>query len=256
MEQTNYESKKIVCLSCVCYKSTTRIINAMDNQAYKYIMFVFAALFMLSCNNDVDEIGDFGYHLSFNCITADSLQVFENDYSPYVLDTTFADLHLRLMDSTSKNGNGERIEKIEHQISLFLDPKGDKYNGDMPIPVKYTTVECKSISIILYDGNNNLVGDITDKARFHFVGDPYDSSEDGLNIVIGADSLLVGKLDKGATIKDYLALCPMMFAEAHFIFPDLNKEIFEMGYHANIEIKLGNDKTLKAYSRNEHRFKE
>lgn len=38
--------------------------------------------------------------------------------------------------------------------------------------------------------------------------------------------------------------------------PDLNKEIFNRGYYAIIEMELSNDKKLKAYSENRNRFKE
>lgn len=231
----------------------------------KYYMYIIVTCFIVSCSkDDNDKIGENGFCLSFNNVPIDTLLVLENDYSPSVINTTCADLHVWMM-STSPNIGGnerfqslpiERVGKIEQQISHFLDPKGDKYNGMMPLPVNYTIVECKSISIVLYDENNNLVSDITDKARFHYIGDPYSPYEDGCNIVISADSLLIGKMKIGATIKDYLALNPMVFAEAHFLFPDLNKEIFNRGYYAIIEMELSNDKKLKAYSENRNRFKE
>lgn len=50
------------------------------------------------------------------------------------------------------------------------------------------------------------------------------------------------------TIADYLALHPMVFPDAHFVFPSLDKDIFAKGYYIRCEVELGNGKKLIGYS--------
>ena len=104
-----------------------------------------------SCSNNCNEesigLGDYGFHLSYRHVPTDTLQALGNDYSPNVIDTACADLRIRVMSSL-KDAVGYKtpqhyylngVKTIEREITSFLDPKGDKYNGMMPIPVSYTT---------------------------------------------------------------------------------------------------------------------
>lgn len=219
-----------------------------------------------SCSNNCNEesigLGDYGFHLSYRHVPTDTLQALGNDYSPNVIDTACADLRIRVMSSL-KDAVGYKtpqhyylngVKTIEREITSFLDPKGDKYNGMMPIPVSYTTEGCKSINIILYNKDDNYISNITEDARFYYVNDPYDRSEDGCNIIISADRILVGKIEPGTTIKEYLSFHPMVFAEAHFIFPNLKKDTFTEGNYVIIDIELINGRKLTTCSTNRSRF--
>lgn len=218
----------------------------ISDKYFRYIIVLIIACFLMSCGHV--PVGEKGWFLEFKHIPTESLRVVANDYISPSIDLPYADLRVRIMASTSSGQEGDKNPnkyKIEKLFSQFLDPNGNEYNGGMPLFVEYTTEECISISIDLYDTNHNLVGDITDKAQFYYIWDQY---EKGYNFFLNADCTLVGKIEIGMTIADYLALHPMVFPDAHFVFPSLDKDIFAKGYYIRCEVELGNGKKLIGYS--------
>ena len=143
-----------------------------------FIIIVLAACSKNS--DDLNEPGDYGYHLAFRHVPTDTMIVLENDYQPTIIDTSCADLHICIMSSlreelghlTPQHYFSKGDAEMEQQIKEFLDPEGKKYNGTIPIHIDY----CH----------------------------------------------------------------PMLFAQAHFIFPGLQKDIFANGNYVKVEIELAN----------------
>lgn len=211
----------------------------------------------MSCSSGDDIIiGNDGYHLTYIHQPSESLIAYHNDYSPKIIDTTCADLHIYVTSSlreqpgysTPQYYSIDGDKAIEIQLANFLDPNNDKYIGDVPIPVEYRTETCNSIRITMYDKNGSFISDITAKARFFYVNDPSDLSEIGQNIIINSEKNLLGKIKIGTTIKEYLSYDPFVFAEAHFIFDGIDQECFSNGNYAKVEIELGNGVILTSYS--------
>lgn len=207
---------------------------------------LFAIFAIESCDSQENAgFGDVGYHLAYRHVPAETLTLL-------VDNNQAAELHLFVLSSlkdsigynTPQHYYLQGEASIEKQIATFLDPEGCKYKGDMPIEVCYTTEECSGISIFLYDENRNFVSDITNKAQFSFCRDQYDASEIGCNLVIDKDCHLVGRVLPGLTIQEYMDYHPMLFAEARFLFPNLDKDVFSNGKYAVVEIELANGTKL------------
>lgn len=215
--------------------------------AIKTLFIVASAIVSLtSCDkNEEAPLCDKGYCLSYIHVPAETLHVSESLYAAYMAAPAFANLHVWVTSaltgySTPQYYYLDGEKEIELQISNFLDPEGDKYTGVMPIAVCYTTDECKSIKIKMMDKDNNFIEDITDEALFYNIYAISDINYNIANIVINADHQLVGRIETGTNIEEYLSLHPMVFTEAHFIFPNLKKDIFSDGTHAIVEIELSN----------------
>lgn len=223
----------------------------------RFFICLLATILMMSCSDENDTtVGNDGYHLSYIHRPSESLIAYQNDYSPNIIDTAYADLHIYVTSalreqsgySTLQHYSIDGDKEIELQLGNFLDPENDKYTGDVPIPVEYRTEACKSIRITMYDKNDTFISDITDQARFFYVNAPNDHSEIGQNIIINSEKKLLGKIKIGTTIKEYLSDMPFVFAEAHFIFDGIDKESFSNGNYAKVEIELGNGIVLSTYS--------
>ena len=223
----------------------------------RIFIYLFTAILVMSCNSENDTIvGNHGYHLSFIHRPSENLIAYQNDYSPNIIESTFADLHV-YVTSFLKEQPGYSMPQyysidgdkaIELQIENFFDPNNDKYTGDVPIPVEYRTQACKSIHITMYDKNDSFISDITDRARFFYANDPSDHSEIGQNIIVNSDKKLLGKIKIATTIKEYLSDNPFVFAEAHFIFEGVDKESFSNGNYVKVEIELSNGSILTSCS--------
>lgn len=215
------------------------------------------AILVISCSSENNTIiRNHGYHLTYIHRPSENLIAYQNDYSPDIIDTTCADLHVYVTSSLREQPSYSMLQHysidgdkaIELQIENFLDPHNDKYTGDVPIPVEYRTEACKSIRITMYDKNDSFISDITDQAHFFYANDPSDHSEVGQNIIINSDKKLLGKIKIGTTIKEYLSKNPFIFPEAHFIFDGIDKESFSDGNYAKVEIELSNGIILTASS--------
>jgi hypothetical protein len=140
-------------------------------------------------------------------------------------------------------------KEMENQIRDFLDPNGTLYPGGMvTTPIEYRTEVCKSIRITLHDKDSIFLSDITDLARFYFAGWRFEEVSYLARLLFTSDKKLIGTIKIGSTISEYLSYHPMIFAQSHFFFPKLNKNIFDNGNYAKVEIELENDTTLVAYT--------
>lgn len=218
----------------------------------KILLFVSAVIALASCDKEdglLPPPEDRGYHLLFLHSPAERVLAFENEYSTYTVDTACADLRVNVGClprevpgyRTPQPYYAESDKEIERKIAEFLDPKGEKFNGTMPISVTYTTEVCKAIRISLYDKDGVFISDITDGARFYYV---YTQYEIEFDLLINSEKKLLGRIAPGTTIKEYLSHHPMVFADAHFLFPDLDKETFAHGNYAKVEIELDNGTVL------------
>ena len=223
----------------------------------RIFIYLLTAILVMSCSGENDTIvGNHGYHLTYIHRPSESLIAYQNDYSPDIIDTACADLHVYVTSalreqpgySTPQHYSIDGDKAIEVQLANFLDPNNDKYTGDVPIPVEYRTETCKSIRITMYDKNGSFISDITDQARFFYANDPSDHSEVGQNIIINSEKKLLGKIKIGTTIKEYLSDNPFVFAEAHYIYDGIDKESFSNGNYAKVEIELSNGIILTSSS--------
>lgn len=217
----------------------------------KIIIPSFIIIVLAACSknsDDLNEPGDYGYHLAFRHVPTDTVIVLENDYQPTIIDTSCADLHICIMSSlreelghlTPQHYFFKGDAEMEQQIKEFLDPEGKKYNGTIPIHIDYTTEACQSIRFMMYNKDDIFISDITDEARFYYIYDPNSWEEEGQNLLIDSNGKLLGKIKMGTTIAEYLSCHPMLFAQAHFIFPGLQKDIFANGNYVKVEIELAN----------------
>ena len=229
--------------------SSVKIINMTLR---KFFYFGLVSIVLSSCSSKVEIEEDRGYHLYFLHSLPEQIRSFENRYSENDVDASCADLFVYVISlerasigyTTPQPYYIDGDKGIEQQIRDYLDPNGDKYNGTMPIPVFYNTEGCKQIHISLYDKDDTFLSDLTELARFHYVtGASSSSDEVGMNLLIDTSKKLLGKIAIGTTIQEYLAYNPMVFALAHFIFPDLSKAAFDNGNYVKVEIEL-NDGTI------------
>lgn len=221
----------------------------------KYYLFLSIVVAVISCNNHEESNSSInhGPHqgLVFIHRPAELIRAFGNDYTNDTV-ATCADVRigvtssLKIMPTYSKPDHYtiDGDKEVEEQIRKFFYPNGVQV-GMTGYTIEYRTEVCKSIHITLHDRENTLIKDITDMARFYYVWGPYE--EDFINrLIINSDRKLIGILELGSTVSEYLAYKPMIFANAHFIFPELPKSAFENGNYAKVEIELENGTTLVA----------
>lgn len=228
--------------------------NTISGRAF---LFLFTTMVVLSCNDSEKSFKwSGGDGLYFIHRPAENVYAYENDLDA---DTVIPCADLRIVVTSSlKEVPGystpqlytiEGDKEIEQQIREFLDPDGVLYPSGMASTViEYRTEVCNSIRITLHDKNNVFISDITDKARFYFSGWRYEEVSYFDRLLISSDKKLIGTIEIGSTISDYLSHHPMVFPQAHFFFPELDKKIFDNGNYVKVEIELGNDTTLVAYT--------
>lgn len=225
----------------------------------KFVLCTLCAFMIASCsNNDGDDlIGDYGYHLHFEHVPAETLIAHDNIIQHACLPNYFQYycVHLIVQSSLIDDPFGSNIPQhyylegipfIEKQLAAFIDPDDAEYHGSMPVVVKYTTVECLDITIGLYNRDKNLVADITDETQFSLCYGEYSVNESASNIIINKDCQVIGKIEIGTTIKQYLEFHPMLFAEAVLMFPTLDENAFGNGNYVVVEIELANGTKLTA----------
>lgn len=217
----------------------------------KIILCLFAIFAFTECDKDENTlIGDKGEHLHFYHVAPEMAVASCNDY--WVKDGSLT-IQVFLMSelreepsySTPQHHALPADADIEKKISLFLDPKGTLFNGDVPVTVDYTTEECESITISLFDKEDNLLSDETESARF-FYENIATNGEQLRNILINSDKEVLGYIPLNATIKEYLSYRPMVFASARFNFPNLKDTALDGDNYMLFEITLTNGTTLLA----------
>jgi len=224
----------------------------------RFVICSLISLIIVSCSKNTDMvIGDYGYYLLFKHRPTERIIVFDESDLQHFDNLSCLDLHV-LVTSEFREQIGYTIPQpyyiegekgIEQQIKDYLDPNGDKYNGSMPVIVEYRTEGCRQIHFSLYDNDDAFLTDLTDMARFHYVIGITSWDEDGMNLLIDTSKKLLGKIAIGSTIQEYLAYSPMVFAEARFIFPELEKSALDEGKYIRIEIELDDGRILTANSK-------
>lgn len=214
----------------------------------KYCLLILLIVLINSCSSEelIDE--DRGYGLEYCHVSTDTLFIKRNCYWGDDVDLSISDLQIIVSSKYEVGSSNYYLEgdyDIEKQLANFIDPDGTKYNGFLPVPVKYTTEVCKSIRITLYDKDDTFIDDLTNRARFYYLYGPYAKEEDGGNLLIDSNKKLLGRIKHGTTIKEYLSYKPMLFGEAHFIFEGFAKDAFNNDTYVIVEIELENGKILK-----------
>lgn len=226
----------------------------------KFLIFAFAALAIEACSDpkekEDERIGDYGFCLYFVHRPSETAYIYSYNFDRTQIDSC-ADLRV-VVTSSLKIIPGYTIPQyytiagdktIEQQLKDFIDPQKDRFNGTMPIVVEYRTEACKSIRITLYSEDGTQMSDITELARFHYVTGPNHREEDGQNLLISSEKKLLGRISLGTTIQEYLNHHPMVFPEAHFIFPQLDRNAFDDGRYVEVELALENGEVLVASSK-------
>lgn len=223
----------------------------------RFVTFSIIFMAITSCGNSEDVMvqGNYGPSLYFAHRPPEQIIIKDDHYLPISADLFCADLHLFVTSEFRKEFAGSSLvpyriegdEWIEQQIRDYLDPTGEKYNGSMPIFIEYTTEGCKRIRITIHDKDEKLLSDITDQACFYYVG--YTDEGKELNLLINTSKKLLGNIPIGMTIQEYLAQKPMVFTEARFIFPGVEKDALENGNYLRVEIELDGGKIITADQR-------
>lgn len=220
------------------------------------LLFCSALLFVVSCNQDRPAPGEEGYFLYFSNSPADTMVLRANSYladpeaNMNCLDLLISTVaYESLEDFDPKQYYSNANKEIENNISNYLlETTGMKFDGGMPLKVEYRTEICTDINILLFDKNDQLISDITDQARFHYVYSEFAMEDVVANLLVTSGKQDVHKIDLGSTISEYLSFEPLVFANAHFIFPELEKDILENGNYLKVEIQLDNGNILTSIS--------
>lgn len=214
------------------------------------------SLCLMSCAQDEAIDWDKGHFLYFSKSPSDTLLARTNCYlaepeanlnCPDLLISTVA--YEALEDFDIKQYYSAADKDIEQKISSYItEATGKEFDGCMPLKVEYRDETCTSITIELYDRNDQLISDVTDLARFHYVYSEYAVEEDVANLLLTSNGQDIRKIAIGSTINEYLSFNPIVFANAHFVFPGLEKSSFENGNYLKVRILLGNGQVLTSVS--------
>ena len=228
-----------------------RVLNRfkIDRMLRKIKLLLLSSMFILlgSCSqNNEQEIGDYNYRLVFNNRAVEVIKVnyeFENTDDSSKTDLN---LYVNVTNSSkdmedgvnSKNSNIPGNINIERQLTEILESGHSLFGGVMPIQIEYRTTECKSVRILLYDENDELVSDFTNRARFKQIPRPIDWLDLESGILISSNGDVLGLIPEDCTITEFLSYHPMAFALAHFVIPNANKELFTLASYIKVEIEL------------------
>lgn len=224
------------------------------------IIFLLTLGVFVSCNKKQPQIiapgANQGYRLSFYHSPCDTVTLISNSYfAESVANLECPDLSIRvvcyesLLDSALKQYYSKGNEVIETNIRDFIRKEtGEDYDGMIPNRIQYRTEACSDMHISIYDSNDHFISDVTDIAQFHYIYDKDDPEDWIYNLLISSKDYTVSKISIGTSIKDYLSFNPLIFGEAHFIFPGLDKQKFYEGYYFKIEISLENGKVITGTS--------
>lgn len=224
------------------------------------VLFVWCLIMMCSCGRERNPGEDVGCCLLFSHSPSDTVILKTNCYlaepevnmdCPDLLVDVLA--YGSLKDSGSKYYYSAADKDIENNLYIFMiKTTGESFNGVIPVTVEYRTEVCAGLRIEMYRKDGLFMSDVTDLARFHYVYDRFSLDESAQNILIASDGKSdhksVSKIDIGSSVKDYLSFNPFVFAHAHFIFPELKKDIFDNGNYLKVEIRLAGGKILTARS--------
>lgn len=218
------------------------------------LAYFFTISFLLSsCSNEEKALqGDYGCYLLFIHRSPEQVIIPLDEYDSKLAPCAELKAYVHCSDKEQPESSYIHDHalapdwKIERQLSDFLDPNHDIYTGTLPLYVEYRTEVCQSINISLYAANDSLIEDITDQARFYYVRGEESLSESVHNLLIDSTGTLLGYIGIGTTIQDYLSYHPMIFPEARWIFPTMDKDAFSQGNYVKVTIDLENGSQLVA----------
>lgn len=207
----------------------------------------------VSCSDDKQEgiVGDSGMSLAFLHVPADTVMAGVNDYYASLAELKCADLRVivrsALVDDKGNDTTNPYYlkgnEKVERLLNDYIIANSKyKFDGFMPEAVYYTTEPCQYIRITLIKKDGSEPTDITHLARFYYLYATPDGAVN--NLYVDSEMNRVGRIPLNATIEEYLSLSPMVFTHAHFIFPDVEKSVFEGDSQVKVEIGLGDGRVL------------
>ena len=216
----------------------------------KILFSTLAAVALCSCGNDKElEIADRGYFLYFCNRAVDEIKIEKTQTHEGLYDGLRVGVGTFPADSPLLKGNSWMEQQVKEYVAPE-DPDGKQFSGMMPIPINYTAEACESIKLLLYDHHDELLSDITPMARFHYViHEDHPSVFEKLEKAIflfNSDKELLGRVEEGSTLVDYLAKRPMMFVRALFTFPGLDTSLLQDGNHVKVEVRLANGTVLTA----------
>lgn len=218
----------------------------------KFLLSCLFCLAVVSCQPDhtdrPDPIIQQGLFLIFRNTSSEKVCAYNNSSYLYEPDSCPGLLVVVSSADTSypppvKAGD----QSIEKQIKGYLElMQGQKYNGDIPIIIDYKTDVCKSITLTLYDKDDNFLAEVTDYARFF---DVREEPEIGAYYLFNSQKEFIGRIEQGMSIKGYLAYEPLLFPVAHFLFPEYgDKEMLSNGNYILVQIELGDGTILTSKS--------
>lgn len=206
-----------------------------DKVVFYTSMIVMATLIGCGSSDESQPINNNGINYLFRNVSPQKLIVKE-----YTLEGDKCqgiELYVRSL-SDEKHLKGDPF--IEQQLQTLVD-SWTFQKGALPIVIEYTTEICQSIRLTLFDKNDVMLTDVTDMARIHY---PKGLDAGEKIFLFSSQKKLLGQVSEGCSIAEYLANQPLLFTHAVFIFPDLNRDIFDKGNYVKVEIVLGNENIL------------
>lgn len=200
-----------------------------------------------SCEKDEGptiSLDNYGRNFTCVCVNPEKVYSNHNCYIAEKVDTISADLALQVGGTTSSETLTLRDSLVEERILQNIDPMSER-GGTKYTSIFYTTRVCTSIKISVYDKDSVFVADVTDKARFYY----YESEDDDyIQMLINSDKYVLGEMQMGMTIDEYLECEPFLFVNAHFIFDGLTKDDMKGGKYFKTEIILDDNTVLVSHS--------
>ena len=203
----------------------------------KFIICI-AIILLIGCKEDDGYLHE-DIIYDYKCRAAEDLVSYTNNGFDKK-DTTLicSDLSL-VVTSRAKEPNDSSLSgRPVNRGDLYVKKQLEKFFETQSVSTRtvletyeYRLDPCIGIKILLYDANDNFVKDMTDQARFMVrTWQP--------RVIINTSKELLGIQREGMTIREYLEMNPMVFAEADFMFEDFDRKLVFEGYYFKTEVEL------------------
>ncbi len=156
------------------------------------------------------------------------------DMSSYTAEMVPDDVGQEFM---RKNYLASRDNQMEAQMARYLSMQlGEYYGVGIPMTVEYRKESCVSISI---KADKTLFGevpgtDLSEKFEFYTIPGYYN------DFLFSADKKLIGRIEEGMSIKDYLRYEPIVFPQAVFRLVEDPVELpAEVRFDVEVELRGG-----------------
>ena len=159
------------------------------------------------------------------------------DMSSYTAEMVPDDVGQEFM---RKNYLASRDNQMEAQMARYLSMQlGEYYGVGIPMTVEYRKESCVSISI---KADKTLFGevpgtDLSEKFEFYTIPGYYN------DFLFSADKKLIGRIEEGMSIKDYLRYEPIVFPQAVFRLAEDPVEL-PAEVRFDVEVELSGGKTF------------